>query len=302
MENNGKEGKITETSVTNPENVDTIETEQGNLFEEIEKAMEELEETEAKAAPADDSRDEPTPAEEEATVDEPKEETPPAAIDDALVERAVKAGISLSDAKSFASSEVLSRIVDSIEAKGKGAQGADGGGDGDSAAGAGHEESVLPAELSEEDGYDPGIVAAFNGMRKMLQQQNETIANLSRERATKERDSYFDSLVGTLDEPVRKGLDDSSRKRLRDQFDVLVSGYVSLGMEKNIDDVFKEAAKIALGAEMAKASSDRRAEALEKRKSLALARPGGEGGARTTKGNDDGDEAELVAILNQKFG
>ena len=305
MENSGKEGKIEETSVESIENNDTIASDKDTLIKEIEQAMEELEQTDNPENPADVSQDTPTAADDGATNGEEGKETSPdtsSAIDDALVERAVKAGLSIADARSFTSGEVLSRIVDSLEGKAKpDAQNKDGGDD-PSTPNARQDDSALPPELSEDDGYDPGLVAAFNGMRNMLQKQNEIIASFSNERAAKERDSYFDSLVDTLDEPVRKGMDNSSRKRLRDQFDVLVSGYASLGMEKNIADVFKEAAKIALGEDIAKAAADRKAKALEGRRNLAIARPGGEGGARAAKGGEGGDDAELIALLNQKFG
>jgi hypothetical protein len=292
------------TPNTNEEKSDTVATDMESLSEQIEAAIDEMDRDETEAAPADDSQEQPSVAEDkgEAAAEETKEDTPaePKAIDDALVERAVKAGISLSDARSFASSEVLERIVASMETKADTTDAPKGDED-NAAAGEDHDVSGLPPELSEDDGYDPGIVSAFNAMRSMVQKQSEVIATLSRENLAGKADSYFNSLVGTLDESVQKGLDESARTNLRDKFELLVAGYRASGQDKNIKDVFAEAAKLALGDAPAKAAAAKRADALEKRKGLALAKPGSERAIRKAAGDDDG-MSELVDILNSKFG
>lgn len=291
-----------ETSNTNEEKSDTVATDMESLSEQIEQAIDEMDSDTHDSAPAEVSQDAETAAADiqEPKAEEQKDENPAPAIEDALVERAVKAGMSLADARSFTSSEVLGRIVESMEAKAPRPD-APNGDEENPAAGEDHDDSGLPPELSEDDGYDPGIVSAFNAMRSMVQKQNETIARLSRESLAGKADSYFNSLVGTLDESVRKGMDDSAKTNLRDKFELLVAGYRASGQDKDIKDVFAEAAKLALGNAPAKAAEEKRAAALEKRKSLALAKPGSERANRKPTGDDDG-MSELVDILNSKFG
>jgi hypothetical protein len=303
MENNGKEGKITETPSATPEKSGITDGDMESLSEQIEQAIDEMDSDTGDNAPADDSQEAVTVAEDE---EEPKadddnqEETPASGIEDALVERAVKAGISLADAKSFTSNEVLERIVASIEAKAPKPDAPNGDED-NAAKGEGHDVSDLPPELSEDDGYDPGIVSAFNSMRSMLQKQSELIAKLSNENWEEKSNSIFGSLIDTLDESTRKGLDDSARGKLREQFEVLAAGYQSRGSKKTIKEVFDEAVKLSVGDIVAKAKADEKAVALQKRKSLALAKPGGESGARGNPRSDDDGMSELVDILNQKF-
>lgn len=187
-------------------------------------------------------------AETQAEAEEPAKPT----IDDALMERAVKAGISLADARSFASPEALERICTALEAKGAttGADNPAGDDKGDEGVDGGFNPESIP-ELSEDE-YDADLVKVFNGLRSLVIQQGETIK--------------------ALEEAGKAAAAEAAKKSAEAE----------------------EAAKAKAEAE--------KAAALEKRKSLRLAAPGGVPGKTRQTGGEDGDDAELIAELERKFG
>lgn len=142
--------------------------------------------------------------------------------DDAILERAVKAGMSLADAKALPSKEFAERILGQLE-KGR-------------TAGVGEKPDVggddFPAidfgDLTEENGYEPNIVRSFNSLKSVIEAQAKVI------------------------------------KELR-------AGYSARGKEK----------------------------AVESRKNLILARPGGEK-PRSSSGKGDA-EAQILDALRAKF-
>ena len=220
--------------------------------------------------------------------------------DDALFERAVKAGLSLADARSFKSKDSMERILTALEAtasKPKETEGEDAPADEGSGAEGDDAQSALAQipELSEDEGYDEGLVAAFNGLRRLAIQQSETIANLVKAGESAKAKDRFSQLVDTLDESVRKGMDAPTRSHLKKQYDILAAGYKAMNTEKKDDEIFKEAATLALGDRLSEAALKSKADALAKRRNLALAKPGGEGAARKVNGSDSDDPAAQAA-------
>ncbi len=295
------------------------DNEQKDIDAAIEAASAEAEETPAATdadAPATDAGAE-TPATDDAPEDggdggkggDAPEDGAKFSPDDALVERAVKAGLSLADARSFTSKDSMERILAALEAtasapkeKGKDAPG-DGVSAGDGEGKGGNPLDEIP-ELSEDEGYDEGLVAAFNGLRRLAIQQSETIRKLAEAGNAAKAADRFTKLCDTLDESVRNGMDETARATLKKQFDILSAGYKATNTEKKDADIFAEAAKLALGDRIAESAAAKRAEALEKRKSLALAKPGGEGGAgrKTGAGYDDDPAAAAAAEIRKELG
>lgn len=228
---------------------------------------------------------------------------------DAQIERAIRSGLSLLDTMSIGSNEALETILSRLEGTPSGKTDKAGAAGDDDSAGAGKGEGAddplagIP-ELSADDGYDEDLVAAFNGLRRLAMQQSETIRQLAEAGATAKAQDRFTQLVGTLDESVRNGMDDSSRAALKKQYDVLAAGYKALNAEKKDTDIFAEAAKLALGDRVAQATAFKKAEALERRKGLALAKPGGEGGAGRRRGavSDDDPAAAAAAEIRAELG
>ena len=93
--------------------------------------------------------------------------------DDSILERAVKAGMSLADAKSFGSKEMAERFIGMLEGKGGKGGGdvpANGNGDGFPA--------VDFGDFSEENGYDPNIVKAMGSLKSVIEAQAKVIKEL----------------------------------------------------------------------------------------------------------------------------
>lgn len=222
-----------------------------DLHKEIEQAMDADEDkapAPAEVSPEDENKPDATEGDGEETV-APEAETPKdddGGIPDELVERAVKAGISLADTRTFTDPKVLERTIALVE---KSAPEPDTTTD-DSDKGGGDEISAdnLPAELSADE-YDEGLVKSFNGMRSLLIEQGKLIAKFAKEW-------------------------DSSKAE-------------------------REAEAAAKAKEEAEA---KKKAALEKRKGLALAKPGGESGAIPKKniGVGDGEYADIIAGLESK--
>lgn len=233
------------------ESASTDGAEYDTIAAQVTKAVEEM--------PADASTDEPekakTPTGEVAET-QPKEETPPEnkgdgdgafTVGDAEIERAVKAGLSVADARAFTDKGVFERVCAALEAKNQPPP--DGGdktiskdnaetpkdGDGDSA------DFDIP-ELTEGEEFDPKLVKLSAAVRKM-----------------------GDALKSLREE------NNSLRERV--------------GKSEEAQNAAKEAEK---------------AKALEERKSLRIAKPGGVSGTRKEKTEEDA-LAEVAGIVSSKF-
>lgn len=220
--------------------------------------------------------------------------------DDAMIERAVRAGISISDAKAIPSKEMFERLCASLESKaapvpktdeGKGAEeGADDPADDD-----------IPQLPTDED-YDDKLVDAFNKMGTMLKEARKEIASLRKAGTSAQAADWFEGQFSGLDESLRRSVDDEAKARLKEKFNILESGYKSAKVKYDRSDVFKEAVEIALGQLAAKVRTDGRSAALQKRSSLHLAPPGGEPGSRKVGKTEDDALREVAALVSDKFG
>ena len=222
---------------------------------EIEKAVETMQADESTSPAEEPKKDAPAAAPAEDTP--PKEETPAPKADapeafeigDAEIERAVKAGMSIADARSFKDKSAFERVCSLLEGKAAPADGdaskasKDSGdkpkdGDEDSA------DFDVP-DITEDEEFDPKLVKLGSVVRKM----GDALKSL------REENKALREMVG------KSGEDQAERER-------------------------KEAEKAA---------------ALEKRKSLRLAPPGGEPGKRKEKTEDD-VMAEVASEISSKFG
>lgn len=233
----------------------------------------------------------------------------PPAITDALVERAVKAGMSISDAKTFQTADALDRMCSMLEKReagdGKGA-GADGKGKDEKV-----EEEVDPLaaipDLDPEK-YDENVVAGFKAMKDIIRKQHEAITGMRGE--GKSRDvSWFDGQVAALGEGFVEAVGTGDRSKLdpngpqaktlaalNDKFTVLSEGYKAAGKDMSRDSVFKEAVSIVLGDVQAKAEATVKAGELAKRSRLHIARPSGGSQKAATDAFSD-----VASDLDRKF-
>lgn len=239
----------------NQEGASTTAANYDTMKAEIEKAVETMQADESTSPAEEPKKDAPAaaPAEETPPKDDapaPKADAPEAfEIGDAEIERAVKAGMSIADARSFKDKSAFERVCSLLEGKGAPADGdaskasKDSGdkpkdGDGDSA------DFDVP-DITEDEEFDPKLVKLGSVVRKM----GDALKSL------REENKALREMVG------KSGEDQAERER-------------------------KEAEKAA---------------ALEKRKSLRLAPPGGEPGKRKEKTEDD-VMAEVASEISSKFG
>lgn len=238
--------KIAEGASTGGAEYDTIAAQVAKAVEEMPADASTVEEPEKAKTPTGDAAE-----------TQPKEETPPETkgdgdgaftVGDAEIERAVKAGLSVADARAFTDKGVFERVCAALEAKN--APPADGGenkiskdsvekpkdGDGDSA------DFDIP-ELTEDEEFDPKLVKLSAAVRKM----GDALKSLREEN-------------NSLRERVGKS-------------------------EEEAHNAEREAEK---------------AKALEERRSLRIAKPGGVSGTRKEKTEEDA-LAEVAGIVSSKF-
>ena len=214
-------------------------------------------------------------------------------ITDEHLERAVKAGFTMADARKFGSAELLESTISRLEEARKDT--ADNGDDDD-----GEAEDPLAdiPDLDPED-YDEKIVAGFKAMKEMIRSQYTKIQELRKGGDEPSVDEWFDGKMEGLDKPVAKAVksDPKRAEAIRGKYDVLVAGYKAAGQDVSRGDVFKEAVGIAMGDVIAKVAIDAKSKELSNRQKQHTQRASGNGGESTT-----GDVAKDIANeIDRKF-
>ena len=219
-------------------------------------------------------------------------------IDDSLAERAVRAGLSLADVKSIKSKDALESILGRLE--GKSAKGDEGpGGEDDPAADDEEEEDPL-ADI-DWDEFDPQIARAMKYMQSQNAALRKEVKSLKRAGESAQTQSFFEQQFGRLDENVRRHVDAVAKAKLKQKFDMLEAGYKAVKADVKRADVFREAARLALGDKLDRGAAETEAARLAKRRELAIAQPTrARGESRPQKTGDDIDR-EIAAVLEEKF-
>ncbi|WP_309381995.1 hypothetical protein [Cerasicoccus frondis] len=215
-------------------------------------------------------------------------------ITDAHVERAIKAGMSISEARSFKDAKSLERIVGLLEARQKDVnQGADKPKEEEAS------ESDPLADIPDLDPeeYDEGIIKGFNAMKSIIASQQKTIREQSESIKAIQgsgQQSWFDSQVSALEVPDS----DKTAKRddLKTKFDVLSAGYKAAGQDVSQDTIFEEAVGMVLGDSVRESKEQKKADALKKRNGQHTQRPTG---AKPKPSSDV--ESETAKQLDRKF-
>jgi hypothetical protein len=229
---------------------------------------------------------------------------PPELIPDALVERAIKAGMSISDARSFKKADALERVTGILEKRRvAGDQEAAGDDKKDEA-----DDPLAAIPDLDPEKYDEGVVNVVKALKDVIRKQNGVIQGLHSDGKARNA-SWFDSQVATLGEAYVEAVGDGNRSKmdpnspqakkvaeLESKFKVLSAGYKAAGAEINNETVFEEAVAIVLGDVKAKAETALKGAELEKRKKLHIARPSGAGVKPTTNVEDD-----VASELDRKY-
>ena len=238
-------------------------------------------------------------------------ETPAAPkISDDILTLAVKEGMSLKDARAFASDESLRNVINIIRASKPDAKSEEKSEDDPLAA--------LP-KLDPEQ-YEPEVVKMFDSLVGAIRKQQETInafkaqaeqaARSSQESAARDVEKWFDERVASLGEDFHEALGSggygaldrgspqfAKREAIASQVAVLLAGYKAAGKEPPPrDQVFDAAAQLVLKDEFQKAHEKKLASDLAKRAKQHINRAGGQ----KVKHSQDPLE-ETAALLDEKY-
>lgn len=263
-----------------------------DMEEAIEKVSAELEQ---KKEPIETVEETPV----EKTQKEPKDEESPSAFvpDDALIERAIKAGLSMKDAKGFTSAEFAEAILSRLEeaSKPKEAKEEKKTEDDDSPI---KDFDEMLAKMESDGEYNEDFVKMFKGMTSLLKKQNEEIKSLRAGNKSASEQSFFEKQISTLGDGVVKHLDAAHKSKLESKFKVLKKAY-SDDPKMTDEEIFKDAAKLAIGDILEKAAAEGKTAKAEERRKLTIARPGGEQGLKGGKAKSiDEIVAEVAAEMS----
>lgn len=231
----------------------------------------------------------------------------PAQIPDALVERAIKAGMPYADVRSFKKPDALERVIGVLEKKRAATDGGDSAG-GEKAGGDGEADIVAAIPDLDPDKYDEEVVNGFKAMKDIIRKQQEVITGMRGD--GKARDAaWFDSQVAALGEAYVEAVGAGDRSKLASgspqaaklaelegKFNVLAAGYKAAGKDVSRETVFKEAVAVVLGDVAAKAEASLKSAELEKRKKLHINRPSG---SRATPRTDA--FSDVADTLDRKY-
>jgi hypothetical protein len=240
---------------------------------------------------------------EPAKKEEAQPEAQPGSVTDDLVERAVKAGMSIADAKEFQKADALERVCAVLEKRGPA-----GGEAGDKKDEKTEDDPFASIPDLDPNEYDEKVVAGFKAMKDIIRKQHEALADMRKTGETRESVSFLDSQIATLGKAYTEAvgaagvkLDPASpqakaRVELEGKFNVLSAGYKAAGQDVPKETVFKEAVSLVLGEVKSKADADEKDAALKKRDALKINRPSG----ADYKPKGDAS-AETASILDKKF-
>lgn len=300
-----------DTSISDPENA------------KIEVTMEEavdkfLQERQQKDEPPQKTEDPAEPAETKGATREEPEDPPEtkgegtdkgegadkgdSGPDDDTIERAVRLGFSMKEAREIGSTEALKAVCDKLERANaaKSAETKPNDGKDDKP-----EDEVEIPDLDPEE-WDEAIVKGWSTMKsaiKQLREENKALRSAG-ESAQKDAsfnrrleglgDGYRDAFGVGSEKPTSEQI--ATREKVRQKFDILNAGYKAAGIEAKPDEVFSEAVRMVVGDKPAE--QDRR-QRLEERKALAINRPAHErtSAGKTGKNDIDSIKADVAREL-----
>ncbi len=218
----------------------------------------------------------------------------PSAIDDAIIERAVKAGMNMSEVRQYPNAGLLAIACNRLEVSAKKVSDTTGSQDGAGGKKEEKGEADLLAAIPDLDPkeYDENIVSGFKAMKDIIRQQHETIKSM---RGDQGKDWMTSQIEGMGITEALKAAPEK-REALQAKFDVLTAGYKAAGKDVGRDVILKEAASLTVAGDITAADEAVKKEKLAKRSGQQIARPSGH--RQQPKGDAFADVAEE---LNLKY-
>lgn len=207
-------------------------------------------------------------------------------IDDDLLESAVKAGMSIKNARKFPDAESLREAIGFFS--GKPSETADTETTDEPVFEVDDVLADIP-DLDPEE-YDDAIVKGFSALKKLVQSQTKEIQSLKDGKTG----TWIESQINTLGDVAKTVRDDPSKKTaLLKKFDVLKAGYKATNENATDEAIFQEAASMVLSDAMKKQSDKVKSDAARKRNNARISRTSGQS-AQKPGGNDVEDIVNLV--------
>ena len=228
-------------------------------------------------------------ADEEDEEDEPGGDDPTDEIDDDLLENAVKAGMSMKNARKFPDAESLREAIGLLTPKTSEA----------STEEAKEPVSEIDSVLSDipdldPEEYDESIVNGFSALKKLIESQSKEIQSLKDGKTG----TWIEHQINTLGDVAKTVRDDPNKKSaLLKKFDILKGGYKAAGESATEEAIFQEAASMVLGDDMKKEKDKAKTKAARQREKSRISRASGQ--SAQTPGGDDVED--IVNIVSEKF-
>lgn len=206
--------------------------------------------------------------------DEKGKFTRKAAFSDALVERAVKLGLPMSEVRDFPNEKLLSATVERLESVQKNTAeakpGDKSGKNGESKTAADPMSAIDAIPDLNPEVYEDQIVKGFKALKDLARSQAKELVEL---RGKGSKDFMAEQLQGVKE--FTKG-DQSKETAVREKFDTLKAGYKATGKDVSDVTIFAEAAQLVLGGDMKAAANKNKAEAAGRRSAQRISRSAGQ--------------------------
>lgn len=228
-------------------------------------------------------------------------------LDDADVERAVKAGMSIKAARSFADKGTFDEVVSLLESKTESQVGVS---DGEVPAEVTDDDFFIP-DWEDEGEFDPSLVSQLKALKSVINKQSKIISSFKAGGESLDDKDWFDSKLESLGSEYKDTLGVGVKKPLamhlktRDEvkakFDILNAGYKQANQKVAAEDVLNEALRVVVGDVSSIASDAVKANALRDRNRLSLQRPSASQGRGGAKQSAENIEREIAEELDAKF-
>jgi hypothetical protein len=230
-------------------------------------------------------------AEDEGEIEGDPNDGKPEPLTDELLERAVKAGMSMKNARKFPDAESLTEALAVLG-------GDEGSGESDEVKPTGEKKSAIDAALDaipdlDPEEYDESLVGSIKSLKELVRQQSKQIEALSQSKSG----TWMEEQINTLGDVAKTVRDNPDKKSaLLKKFAVLKAGYNATNESVPEEEIFQEAAEMTLGDELSKAADRGKSSAAQKRSAQRIARPSSQP-IEPTKSV----EQETAEMLREKF-
>jgi hypothetical protein len=283
------------------EESDKINAEIGEALAESAKAPQPADKDNEKKGepPAPTPEDKPPAEEKPETKDEPP--PPDEGPDEALVEKAIRLGMTTKMAKSLG--DELPAAVELLEKRSP--SGNPGGEEKpkDPPAAQDADDSVEIPDLPENADYDPEILKVFKAQKEQIVKLAAEVRTLRSAGESAKEETWIERQFGALGEDYRESLgiggtpteaQAKTREAVERRFKVLKAGYKAEGIDIADEDCFKEAVSSVAEARPGKSKK------LAERGQMALARPGRDTSTHS-RGSEPTDEEKLAADIDARI-